>query len=223
MGTKSRESIYGSSIRASAERAAAARKEADKLACGAWSQRMLGYKDRHSHRRRWATRSTPDFFISKSAASAATRTRPLPWTSCDGLSPRRSMNWNATCAARTALRCAAIRTSAAIWSRRGQRRFQRAIRPRRGGRENGRCEDGRPLITDAPTLSCDSPMLRQRDDSPSREAKMIRTNHARAYGALCMAGATLPLATHLNFAAWETILVGFLVGLGAFLLTAIVP
>jgi hypothetical protein len=33
MGTKSRESIYGSSIRASAERAAAARKEADKLAC----------------------------------------------------------------------------------------------------------------------------------------------------------------------------------------------
>jgi hypothetical protein len=44
MGTKSRESIYGSSIRASAERAAAARKEADKLACEAWNQRMLGYK-----------------------------------------------------------------------------------------------------------------------------------------------------------------------------------
>jgi hypothetical protein len=32
MGTKSRETIYGSSIRASAERAAAARKEADLLA-----------------------------------------------------------------------------------------------------------------------------------------------------------------------------------------------
>ena len=44
MGTKSRESIYGSSIRASAERAAEARKEADKLACEAWNQRMLGYK-----------------------------------------------------------------------------------------------------------------------------------------------------------------------------------
>jgi hypothetical protein len=42
MGTKSRESIYGSSIRASAERAAAARKEADKLACEAWNLRMLG-------------------------------------------------------------------------------------------------------------------------------------------------------------------------------------
>jgi hypothetical protein len=44
MGTKSRESIYGSSIRASAERAREARKQADKLACEAWNQRMLGYK-----------------------------------------------------------------------------------------------------------------------------------------------------------------------------------
>jgi hypothetical protein len=44
MGTKSRESIYGSSIRASAERAKEVRKEADRLACEAWNQRMLGYK-----------------------------------------------------------------------------------------------------------------------------------------------------------------------------------
>jgi hypothetical protein len=44
MGTKSRETIYGSSIRASAERAANARKEADRLACEAWNARMLGYK-----------------------------------------------------------------------------------------------------------------------------------------------------------------------------------
>jgi hypothetical protein len=44
MGTKSRESIYGSSIRHSAERAAQARKEADRLACDAWNQRMMGYK-----------------------------------------------------------------------------------------------------------------------------------------------------------------------------------
>jgi len=44
MGTRSRESIYGASIRASAERAQAARKEADRLACEAWNQRMLGYK-----------------------------------------------------------------------------------------------------------------------------------------------------------------------------------
>jgi hypothetical protein len=34
------------SIRASAERAEEARKEADRLACVAWNQRMLGYKAR---------------------------------------------------------------------------------------------------------------------------------------------------------------------------------
>jgi hypothetical protein len=44
MSTKSRESIYGSSIRASAERAREARKEADRLACKAWNDRMLGYR-----------------------------------------------------------------------------------------------------------------------------------------------------------------------------------
>src|ERR1700710_1063246 len=44
MGTKSRESIYGSSIRASAQRAREARKKADQLACVAWNMRMLGYK-----------------------------------------------------------------------------------------------------------------------------------------------------------------------------------
>src|SRR3954465_10938911 len=44
MGTKSRERLYGSSIRASAERAREARKRADVLACVAWNYRMLGYK-----------------------------------------------------------------------------------------------------------------------------------------------------------------------------------
>jgi hypothetical protein len=44
MGTKSREQIYGSSIRASAERAAEARREADRLACEAWNKRMLGFR-----------------------------------------------------------------------------------------------------------------------------------------------------------------------------------
>jgi hypothetical protein len=44
MGTKSRDRIYVASIRASAERAREARREADKLACEAWNQRMLGYK-----------------------------------------------------------------------------------------------------------------------------------------------------------------------------------
>jgi hypothetical protein len=42
MGTKSRGTIYGSSVRAAAEQAKAARKEADRLACQAWNKRMLG-------------------------------------------------------------------------------------------------------------------------------------------------------------------------------------
>ena len=44
MGTKSGEAIYGASIRAAAERAAEARKEADCLACDAWNKRMLGFQ-----------------------------------------------------------------------------------------------------------------------------------------------------------------------------------
>jgi hypothetical protein len=44
MGTKSRESIYGASVRASAERAAEARKQDDRLACDAWNKRMLAFQ-----------------------------------------------------------------------------------------------------------------------------------------------------------------------------------
>jgi hypothetical protein len=44
MGTKSRETIYGSSVRASAGRAAEARKQADRLAVEAWNGRMLGFQ-----------------------------------------------------------------------------------------------------------------------------------------------------------------------------------
>jgi hypothetical protein len=44
MGTKSRETIYGSSVRHSAERAVEARKHADWLACEAWNKRMLGFQ-----------------------------------------------------------------------------------------------------------------------------------------------------------------------------------
>ncbi len=41
MSTKSRERLYGSSIRIAAEQAARARKEADRLACIAWNKLML--------------------------------------------------------------------------------------------------------------------------------------------------------------------------------------
>ena len=44
MGTKSRETIYGGSVRAAAERATEARKDADRLAVAAWNKRMLGFQ-----------------------------------------------------------------------------------------------------------------------------------------------------------------------------------
>src|SRR5215475_14607145 len=44
MGTKSRDRLYGTSVRMAAERAAEARPEADKLACDAWTKRMLAFK-----------------------------------------------------------------------------------------------------------------------------------------------------------------------------------
>ena len=44
MGTKSRETIHGASVRAAAQRAAEARRDADRFACEAWNKRMLGFK-----------------------------------------------------------------------------------------------------------------------------------------------------------------------------------
>jgi len=44
MGTKSRETIYGASVRAAAERAREVRKEADRLTVEAWNKRMLAFK-----------------------------------------------------------------------------------------------------------------------------------------------------------------------------------
>ena len=44
MGTKSRETIYGASVRAAAERAREARKEANRLTCEAWNKRMLAFQ-----------------------------------------------------------------------------------------------------------------------------------------------------------------------------------
>jgi hypothetical protein len=44
MGTKSRETIFGASVRHSAEVAGEACKIADRLACEAWNKRMLGFQ-----------------------------------------------------------------------------------------------------------------------------------------------------------------------------------
>jgi hypothetical protein len=63
MATKSRESIYGASVRAAAEQAAEAHRKADRLACEAWNKRMLGVQG--PAQLRWATRSTPGLAIWK--------------------------------------------------------------------------------------------------------------------------------------------------------------
>jgi hypothetical protein len=44
LSTKSRESIYGASVRAAPERAAQVRKETDRLACDVWNKRMLAFQ-----------------------------------------------------------------------------------------------------------------------------------------------------------------------------------
>jgi hypothetical protein len=43
-GTKSRETIYGTSVRMAAQCAAKARKESNQLVCEAWNRRMLAFK-----------------------------------------------------------------------------------------------------------------------------------------------------------------------------------
>src|SRR5215471_16050251 len=105
MGTKSRDRLYGTSVRIAAERAAEARREADKLACEAWTKRMLAFKG--------PAQPSPTLGDALNAGylylevRAVTLTRPSRSTSCVGRRRPRSTNWNATCAARTARRCAA--------------------------------------------------------------------------------------------------------------------
>ena len=80
---------------------------ADKLACGAWNKRMLAYKGQ--------AQSSPTLWdalnagmpISRPAASGAIHIRPLRSTS-----PIREVE--RSCGSRTAQRCVAIHTSAAI-------------------------------------------------------------------------------------------------------------
>ena len=95
------------------------------------------FGDRRSHRRHWATRSTPVTAIWKCGASAATRNRPLRSISCGDRRQRQSTNSNATCAARTARRRAAVRTSEATLWRYAARKSPRATHRRAGGQVNG--------------------------------------------------------------------------------------
>src|SRR6478735_7644619 len=106
MGTKSRETIYGGSIRAAAERATEARKDADRLAVEAWNKRMLGFQGPGTAVARARRRDQRRVCLSRSEMPwLRTPTRPLPSTSCGDRRQRRSMNWNATCGARIAQGC----------------------------------------------------------------------------------------------------------------------
>jgi hypothetical protein len=95
MTTKSRERIYGAAIRASAERARQARKEADRLACAAWNQRMLGYTG-PAQPSRLLRLAMPATAILWFAASAATRTKRSPSTSYVVARRRRTAAWRIT-------------------------------------------------------------------------------------------------------------------------------
>jgi ribosomal protein S27E len=134
MGTKSRETIYGASIRASTERARAVRKEADRLACVDWNQRMLGYKGP----------AQPSPALSD-ALNAGFRYLEVRCLGCDThqtvaldivrrpkSTPIHELERYMRCKD-----CSQVRgyhTSAATWWRCGRPRFRPAIPRRRGGR-----------------------------------------------------------------------------------------
>jgi hypothetical protein len=143
MGTKSRETIYGSSIRALAERAKEARKEADRLACEAWNQRMLGYRGPAQPSPALGDALNGGYLYLESAAWAATHTKRCRWTLSVGRRRPPSTNWSATCVARTARRFGAHPTSAAIWWPCGQRKSLPTTRRPPGGLGS---DDGRRTV-----------------------------------------------------------------------------
>jgi hypothetical protein len=139
MGTKSRETIYGASVRAAAARATEARKDADRLAVEAWNKRMLGFQGPAQPSPALGDAINAGFgYLEVKCLGCNTRIRPLPSTSCGDRRQRRSMNWNGTCAARIAPKCGAIRTSAATSLRCERRRFLPVTRHRLGGRAKDR-------------------------------------------------------------------------------------
>jgi hypothetical protein len=127
----------GTSVRIAADRAAEARREADKLACDAWTKRMLAFKG--------PGQPSPTLGDAINAGDVYLEVRCL---GCDThqavaldivrrpkTTPIHEVERYMRC--RTALNCAAIPTSGAIWWRCGGPRFRRAVRRRIGGRASG--------------------------------------------------------------------------------------
>ena len=113
MGTRSRERHYGTSVRIAAERAAAARKEADKLAVGAWNQRMLGFQGPAQPSPRLGDALNAGYRYLEVRCVGCDTHQLSRSTSCAGRRRRRSVSSSGTCDARTARRCEAMPTSAA--------------------------------------------------------------------------------------------------------------
>jgi hypothetical protein len=134
MSTKSRESIYGTTIRMSAERAKEARKEADRLACEAWNYRMLGYKGPAQPSPTLGDALNAVICTSKCDASVATPIRLSRSTWCGDRRRHRYTSLSGTCDARTVRRCGVMRTREATWWPCGPEGFPRVTRHRLGGR-----------------------------------------------------------------------------------------
>ena len=129
------------SVRAAAERATEARKEADRLACEAWNKRMLGFQGPAQPSPTLGDALNAGFGYLEVKCLGCNTHQTLPSTSCGDRRQRRSMNWNATCAADSVreVRGYPYKRSHLVALR--ARRSRRAIRPRRGGRASG--EPGR--------------------------------------------------------------------------------
>jgi hypothetical protein len=133
MGTKSRETLFGASIRAAAERAADARREADRLAVEAWNKRMLGFKG--------PAQPSPTL---GDALNAGYRYLEVRYLGCDTHQTvaldivRRAKTTPIHELERysTAPNCRVVRSSAATWLRSARRRFRPPTRRQRGGRES---------------------------------------------------------------------------------------
>jgi hypothetical protein len=137
MGTKSREIIYGASVRAAAERATEARKEADRLAVEAWNKRMLGFQG--------PAQPSPALGDAINAGFGYLEVK------CLGCSTHQSVALDIVRRPKTTpvheleryMRCkdcSQVRGypyKRAIWSRCDRRRFPPASRRRRGGRASG--------------------------------------------------------------------------------------
>lgn len=91
-----------------------------------------------SRRLRSATRSTPASAILNFEVLAATLIKPWRSTFCAARRRCQSMNWNATCGARIARRCAGILTNAATLSPFAAKNYRRCCHLRTRGRGSGR-------------------------------------------------------------------------------------